>query len=80
MNSYAMGNICVCQISDVTSEILFKSIASDEVQASLSKIIQYFQLQNHEYCYSGVSIVLCFGFSAPSLRLFIYTHNIKYQI
>jgi len=36
------------------------------VQAYLSTITQ---LKNHEYCYSGVSIVL--GLQTPSLSLFI---------
>jgi len=39
------------------------------VQAHSSKIILYFQLQNHEYCYSGVTIVI--GLQAPSPNLFI---------
>jgi len=39
------------------------------VQAYSSTITQYFQLQNHEYCYSGVSIVI--GLHAPSPNLFI---------
>jgi len=51
-------------MSDVNSDILFEIyLASDEVQAYSSKIIQYFQLHNHEYC-------------PPSLRLFIHTHNV----
>jgi len=39
------------------------------VQAYSSKIILYFQLQNHEYFYSGISIVL--GLQAPSPSQFI---------
>jgi len=35
------------------------------VSDSSSKI-QYFQLQNHEYVHSGVSIVLCVGFPATN--------------
>jgi len=34
------------------------NISSQRVQAYSSKIIQYFQLQNHEYFYSGVTIDL----------------------
>jgi len=45
-----------------------------------SKIILYFQIQNHEYFYSGVSIVLCIGLPAPSpsntkFTILIYTNK-----
>jgi len=61
-------------MSDVTSEkwptLLFKIyLVSEKVQAYPSKIILYFQLQNNEYFYSGVTIVL--GLQAPSPNLFI---------
>jgi len=52
----------------------FEYLVSERVQAYSSKIIQYFQLQNHEYCYSGVSIVL---WVSRNPSLFIYTHKCK---
>jgi len=54
-------------MSDVTSK-KWKS-DSETVQAYSSKLTQYFQLQNHEYCYSGVTIVL--ELQAPSPKPFI---------
>jgi len=41
-----------CLMLPVKSAIL----VSDSVQAYSSKIILYFQLQNHQYLYSGVSL------------------------
>jgi len=47
----------------------FKYLVSERVQAYSSKIILYFQLQKHEYFYSGVTMVL--GLQAPSPSLLI---------
>jgi len=66
-----------CLMLPVKSAIL----VSDSVQAYSSKIILYFQLQNHQYLYSGVSL-LSFGFPAPvqiQISLFIYTYT-KFSI
>jgi len=43
-------------------------LVSERVQAySESEMILYFQLQNHEYFYSGVTIVLRLWAPSPSL-------------
>jgi len=56
------GNICgscYCQISYIKKKK--NSLVIERVQAHSSKIILYVQLQNHEYVYSGVTIVRCIG-------------------
>jgi len=47
-------------------------IISDRMQAYSSTIIQHFQLQNHEYCYSGVSMSCALGFSTKSKPIHLH--------
>jgi len=55
-------------------------LVSDRVQAYSSKITLYFQLQNNDYLYHGVTVVQCIGLPAPNPSLFLYTLNVTSNV